>query len=153
MKPLAPFSWERMIKAVELVRERMLCATAALAKAGVPYAVVGGHAVAAWVARTDRSAVRNTPDVDILIRRNDFELAREALTCAGFVYGAKLGVDVFLDGPEAAARDAVHIVYAGERVRPEDAMAAPGVDDVEVGSEFRYLGLESLVRMKLTSHR
>jgi hypothetical protein len=142
-----------MIKAVESVRERMLRATATLAKADVPYAVVGGHAVTPWVARIDRSAVRNTPDVDILICRTDFERACDALLRAGFVYDPKLGVDVFHDAPEAADRDAVHILYAGERFRPDDAMVAPNVDDVEVGAEFRYLRLEALVRMKLTSYR
>lgn len=44
---------ERMVWAVQRVRERLLRATAALEAAGVPYAVVGGNAVAAWVARVD----------------------------------------------------------------------------------------------------
>jgi len=60
---LKPFSWDRMIEAVEAVRERALRATAALKQAGIPYAVVGGNAVAAWVARVDKAAVRNTQDV------------------------------------------------------------------------------------------
>ena len=41
--PLAAnISWERMIRAVEKVRERMLRATNALERAGLPYAVVYG---------------------------------------------------------------------------------------------------------------
>ena len=63
---LGPFSLDRMVRAVEKVRERLLRATAALEKAGVPYAVAGGNAVAVWVTRVDESAVRNTRDVDIL---------------------------------------------------------------------------------------
>src|SRR6266542_3821953 len=55
-------SWERMIRAVEKVRDRLRRATAALNKAGVPYAVAGGNAVAAWVSRVDECAVRNTQD-------------------------------------------------------------------------------------------
>jgi hypothetical protein len=35
------------------------------------YAMAGGNAVAAWVARVDRAAVRNTQDVDLLVRRKD----------------------------------------------------------------------------------
>ncbi len=58
-------SWERMIRAVENVRRRLLRAVAALETAGVPYSVVGGQAVAAWVSRVDEAAVRNTRDVDI----------------------------------------------------------------------------------------
>jgi len=64
---LKPFSWQRMIEAVEADRERVLRATAALREANIPYAVAGGNAVAAWVARVDRAAVRNTQDVDILV--------------------------------------------------------------------------------------
>jgi len=33
--------------------------------------MAGGNAVAAWVARVDRAAVRNTQDVDLLVRRSD----------------------------------------------------------------------------------
>ena len=51
---------ERMVRAVEKVRNRLLQATAALEKAGVQYAVIGGNAVAAWVATVAESAVRNT---------------------------------------------------------------------------------------------
>lgn len=68
-------SWERMIRAVEKVRERLTRAVRALEAAGVPYAVVGGNAVAAWVARVDEAAVRNTQDVDLLLRRTDLPAA------------------------------------------------------------------------------
>ena len=40
-------SWERMIRAVEKVRERLRRAVAALETAGVPYALASGNAVAA----------------------------------------------------------------------------------------------------------
>jgi len=56
-----------MVRAVERVRERLCRAVAALEAAEVPYAVAGGHAVAAWVSRVDEAAVRNTQDVDILV--------------------------------------------------------------------------------------
>lgn len=92
---------ERMASAVEKVRDRLLRATAALEKAGVAYAVAGGNAVAAWVARVDEAAVRNTQDVDILLRRADLAAATDALEAAGFVYRPMAGMDVFLDGPDA----------------------------------------------------
>src|SRR5438128_460279 len=114
-------SWERMIRAVEKVRDRLRRATAALNKAGVPYAVAGGNAVAAWVSRVDEAAVRNTQDVDILLRRADLAAATAALAEAGFVYRHTAGIDLFLDGPSAKARDAVHVVFAGEKVRREYA--------------------------------
>src|ERR1700737_135138 len=59
----------RMERAGAKVRERLLRATAALNQVGVPYAVVGGNAVASWVATADEGAVRNTRDIDLLVRR------------------------------------------------------------------------------------
>src|SRR5262245_48982330 len=143
--------WERMIRAVEKVRERLLRATAALEKAGIPYAVVGGNAVAAWVSRVDESAVRNTQDVDLLLRRADLDAAKAALAPVGFIYRHAAGIDLFLDGPKAKARDAVHVVFASEKVRQQYTTPAPEVSESEATPDFRVLTLDALVRMKLTS--
>ena len=142
-----------MIRAVEKVRQRVLRAASALEKADIPYAVAGGNAVAAWVSRVDEAAVRNTQDVDILLRRTDLEAAKIAMAEAGFVYRHAAGIDMFLDGPDAKARDAVHVVFAGEKVRREYTDPAPDVSESEATESFRVLELESLVRMKLTSFR
>ncbi len=150
---LGEISLERMVRAVENVRQRLLRAARALGEAGIPYAVVGGNAVAAWVARIDEAAVRNTQDVDILLRREDLEAAQQAMAKEGFVYRHFEGVDLFLEGPNARARDAVHVVFAGEKVRPEYDLPAPHVADAESAPEFRLLNLEPLVAMKLTSFR
>src|SRR5246127_16353 len=91
---------ERMEQAVAKVRERLLRATAALRAAGIPYAVVGGNAVASWVATVDEGAVRNTRDVDILVRRADLPAITSALEQAGFVHDELLDVVMFRDGPE-----------------------------------------------------
>lgn len=146
-------SWERMIGAVEKVRERLLRAAAILEQAGVSYAVIGGNAVAAWVSRVDEAAVRNTRDVDILLRRADLEAAKAAFAAAGFVYRHAASIDMFLDGPEAKARDAVHVIFAGEKVRAESLSTAPDVTESEPAANFRVVSLEPLVRMKLTSFR
>jgi hypothetical protein len=151
--PLRDLSLDRMVRAVEKVKERLLRAAAALDKAGVPYAVIGGNAVAAWVSRVDEAAVRNTQDVDVLLRRADMDAATAALAQAGFVRRHVARIDMFLDGPGAKARDAVHVLFAGEKVRPEDVAPAPDVTESESGGPFRLLALEALVRMKLTSFR
>ena len=149
----AAVSWERMIRAVEKVRERLMRAASALENAGIPYAVAGGNAVAAWGSRVDEAAVRNTQDVDILLRRTDLPAATAALSASGFVYRRVAGVEMFLDGPQAKARDAVHLVFAAEKVRAEYVAPAPDVSESEAADRFRILSLESLVRMKLTSFR
>ena len=150
-----PDSWllDRMVMAVKNVRHRLLRAVAALKAGGVPYAVAGGNAVAAWVARVDPSAVRNTPDVDILIRRADFTAAKAALESTGFVYGQVGGMDVFLDGPDARPRDAVHVIFANEKVRPQEPISNPDVAEFEQGELFCLLSLDALVRIKLTAFR
>lgn len=150
---LRDFSWERVIEAVEAVQDRLLRATRALEDSGVPYAVIGGTAVALWVARVDRSAVRNTQDVDLTIRRGDLERAKNALASAGFIYRHVKGIDMFLDGPDAKVRDAVHVIFAGEKVRPEDIAPAPDVTESEQAESYRVLKLDALARMKLTSFR
>jgi hypothetical protein len=154
MQPvLANATWERMIRAVEKVRERLARAVSALDQAGIPYAVTGGNAVAAWVATIDEAAVRNTQDVDLLVRRSDFEAVRTALEFVGFVHRHVAGIDMFLDGPEARARDAVHLLYAGEKVRPEYVLPAADLAESEQVAAFRVVSLDALVRMKLTSYR
>ena len=150
---LGPFSLDRVVRAVERVRERLLRATAILGGAGIPYAVVGGNAVALWVSRVDEAAVRNTQDVDILIRRADLDAAKAAMEAAGFVYRHVASIDMFLDGPTAKARDAVHLIFDGERVRADDPVANPSVDESEDVGDYRVLALQALVRIKLSVFR
>ena len=155
MIAFGPEVWDRMVTAVEAVRDRLRRATAALEVAGIPYAVIGGNAVAAWVARVDPAAVRNTQDVDILLRREDLERAKVAMEAAGFIYPHAASIDMFLDGPGAKARDAVHILFANEKVRAEYHEPTADVSEVESSEDgrYRHLSLEALVRMKLTSYR
>lgn len=147
-----------MIRAVENVRDRLNRAASALDAAGIPYGVVGGNAVAAWVSRIDEAAVRNTRDVDIILNRADLEPAKGAMAARGFVFRHVRGIDMFLDGPGAKARDAVHVLFAGEKVRSEDIAAAASIAETELTQTdwsvpFRVVSLEALVRMKLTSYR
>ena len=148
-----PFSLDRVVNAVERVRQRLLRAAAALDGAKVPYAVAGGNAVALWVSRVDEAAVRNTQDVDVLLRRADFDRAQQAMQAAGFVYRRATGLDVFLDGPGAKARDAVHVIFANEKVRPHEPLANPDVTEFEQAERFRVLSLDALVRVKLTAFK
>jgi hypothetical protein len=144
---------DRMVRAVEKVRERLLRSTAALEAAGIDYAVIGGHAVAAWVATVDETAVRNTADVDLLVRREDFDRVVVALESVGFISRHAAGVSFFLDGPEGKFRDAVHMIFANEKVRPEYEAAAPDPSAATSFARFRAVDLEALVIMKLTSFR
>jgi hypothetical protein len=156
---LQPVSWQRMSDAVAKVRERLLRAAHVLDEAGVTYAVVGEQAVAAWVSRVDESAVRNTRDVDLLLRRSDLAVATAALEKTGFVHrrvdsiGKAGHMDVFLDGADAKVRDALHIVFASEKIMPDSIAPNADVTESEDSGDFRLIQLEALVRMKLTAWR
>lgn len=144
---------ERMVRAVEKVRERLQRSTAALEAAGIPYAVIGGNAVAAWVSTVDPGAARNTVDVDLMVNRADFPKVKQTLETAGFVHYELMDVHMFLDGPDGRPRDAVHLLFAGEKVREEYHAAAPEMLTKQLEHPYRLLELEALVTMKLTSFR
>lgn len=150
---MGPEVLERMERAVLKVRERLLRATAALEQVQIPYAVVGGNAVASWVATIDEGAVRNTRDVDLLVRREDLPAVTSALEGAGFVAGQLLDVVMFRDGAEGKPSEAIHLLFSGEKVRPDHLLAAPAIETVQNAANFQVVKLESLVLMKLMSNR
>ena len=145
--------WHRMERAVERVNERLQRTVATLEAAGVPYAVIGGHAVRAWVAQVDEAAVRNTRDVDILVRPSDYPALRDAMVAAGFHERETAGLAMFTETPDGSARDAVHVVLTGEMVRPGEHDPNPDVEPIVRAAGFQTVPLEVLVRMKLNSYR
>jgi hypothetical protein len=148
-----PIGWERALMAAEKVKERLRRATRSLDAAGVAYAVAGGNAVAEWVARVDEDAVRNTRDVDILIRRSDFAAAKACLEAVGFIYYELLDIDTFIDGPQGKPSGGIHFLYAGEKIHPAADFNLPEIDESERAIEFQVATLEALVRMKLIAWR
>ncbi len=155
-----PVSWERMSQGIEKVKDRLKRSTFALEKAGIDYAVIGGNAVAAWVSRIDDSVVRNTRDVDLLVRQEDMPEITKVLESAGFIHravstlGGKGRREIFLDGPDAKVRDAVHLIFANEKVIPDALEPSPCVENIDKSNtEFRLLDLRDLIVMKLTAFR
>lgn len=145
--------WDRMERAVEKVNERLRKTVQILEGSGIPYAVVGGHAVRAWVAQVDEAAVRTTRDVDILINPEDLPALKTAMAQGGFHYRETAGVPMFVEHADGSARDAVHVVLTREMIRLNDFEANPDLSSVTRAGEFQTLSLEALVRMKLNSFR
>jgi len=143
--------WTRMERAVERVNDRLRRTVAILEASGLPYAVVGGHAVRAWVAQVDEAAVRNTRDVDILIRPCDLPALTAAMLAAGFHHRHAIGMHLFVEASQGSARDAVHVVISGEMVRPGEHEANPDVEPSVRTVDFRTVPLETLVRMSLNA--
>lgn len=148
-------SLARFEEAVETIAERVRRVTSALEHRGVPYQVVGGLAVAAWVARVDPEAVRVTRDVDVVIRRSDLERAKQALEEIGFEFRQVVGVAMFVDRAKPRVRGGIHLVFENEKVRKEYAHPVPALagDPPRSQEGFRIAPVESLVCMKLTSFR
>jgi hypothetical protein len=109
--------------------------------------------VASWVASIDEGAVRNTRDVDLLVRRADLPAVTAALQAAGFVPEKSFGVTMFLDGPDAKPSESIHLIFAGEKVREDYSQPAPDITTIDDPAGFRVLMFDSLVQMKLLSNR
>jgi hypothetical protein len=151
--PSRPDTWDRMFRAVQRVEERLLTTCAALEAGGVEHAVIGGNAVAAWVATADEGATRNTPEVNLLVRRSDFPAVVRVMEATGFDHVPSDRHGSFVDRPDGSLRSGVHFTFAGEFVRPDDPLPAAELTERIRGTKFWLISLEPLVRMKLTTHR
>jgi hypothetical protein len=60
---------------------------------------------------------------------------------------------MFRDGPEGKPSEAIHILFAGEKARPEHLLPAPEIQTVADPANFQVIALESLIEMKLLSNR
>jgi len=143
--------WARMERAVEKVNERLRKTVHILEAAKVPYAVIGGHAVRAWVAQVDEAALRTTQDVNILVRPGDLASLIAAMIAAGYYHRNTSGLDMFVEHPEASARDAVHVLLVGNVERGGEPN--PDIEPATRANNFRTISLETLVRMKLNAFR
>lgn len=113
--------FEAAYMAVDRVTRLLRKITRALDRARVPYAVVGGNAVAAWVASVDPEAIRTTKDVDLLTRRKDLPAMADALRRIGFDHVEVLGVQIPVNRRRPSPKSGVHVVIAKERIRPHYA--------------------------------
>jgi hypothetical protein len=138
---------------IERIEQRLRRVTAALDAANIPYAVIGGNAVAAWVAKANPAASRTTKNVDLLVNPADLDRITDVMQQLGFVREDRSHV-LFIDPEEPARHSGVRLIRAGEKVRPYYLHPAPSVaESVRDKAGLLVLDLPALVRMKLTSFR
>jgi hypothetical protein len=82
-----------------------------------------------------------------------YPLITATLEQAGFVRAEVLEVTMFLDGPNAKPSESVHLLFAGEKVRPDYPLTSPSLSTIDDPGGYRVITLEALVHMKLLSNR
>jgi hypothetical protein len=125
----------------------------AFAAAGLEYRVVGGLATYLYVEEAEPDAGRLTKDIDIAVRREDLPAIAKAAETVGLEYRHTAGLDMLIQTGQPSARRAVHLLFTGEKVRPEYPAANPDLGPDRRIRGIRLIPLESLIRMKLTSFR
>ncbi len=127
-----------------------------LEQAGVPHELVGGLAVFLHVENADSTHSSLTRDIDVLIRRDDLPRVVSIAEQHGFRFRHSAGLDMLLYGDTNSARNAVHLLFVGERVKETQLEAHPRIRPVRSGihgQEFLVIPVIDLVRMKLSSYR
>jgi hypothetical protein len=122
----------------------------------VPHELIGGLAVLVHVEEADPEHSTLTRDVDLMIRRSDLERVREIAARHGFRFRHTAGLDMLLYGDTTSARNAVHLLFSGEKVRPNQATPNPPIQPETkslLGAEVFVIPVADLVRMKLSAFR
>jgi len=130
--------------------------TDALAAENIPHELIGGLAVLIHVEEADPTQTALTRDVDLMVRRSDLERIKEAAARNGFRFRHAAGVDMLLYGSTESAKNAVHLIFSGEKVRPNQATPNPPIlpeRKVIHGQGVLVIPVADLVRMKLSSYR
>ncbi|HZZ30252.1 MAG TPA: nucleotidyltransferase family protein [Pirellulales bacterium] len=150
----SPEVWQQYLMAIDRVTQRMERIISALQAANIEHALVGGQAVALWVATRDPAAVRTTKDIDLLVRRDDLPRVRAAGLAAGFDYFEALGVGMLLDRADPNPRHAVHLIWAGEIARSGEKHPMPTLNSSQCWEgKWRAASVLDLVLMKLVANR
>jgi hypothetical protein len=121
--------------------------------AGLEYRVIGGLAAYLYVEEVEPDAGRLTKDIDIAVRREDLERIVRAAEPFGLRHRHVAGVDMLVQADQPSARRAIHLVFTGEKVRPEYHELTPELGPYRQIRGLRLIPLPDLVRMKLTSFR
>jgi len=139
---------------VEQLFEVLNRVSMALREAAIEYRVIGGVAVYLHVSERDELAARMTRDIDLSVNRRDLDRIAEAVRPHGFALRHVAGIDMLVDATKPSARSAVHLVMAGERVRPADIAPIPEFSaPVKTSEGILIVPVADLLRMKLISFR
>ena len=106
-----------------------------LAAAGIPHAVLDGVAVCL------HGYQRNTVDLDLLVRNQDFDQLRATLEKEGYVWDTKCAEF------RTASGIAVQLLMAGDRAGPDSEARLPDPNDKRTWTEIEGLPVLTLARL------
>lgn len=124
--------------------------------AGVPHELVGGLAVFLHVENADATHSSLTRDIDILIQRDDLPRVIAIAEQHGFRFRHADGLDMLIFGQTDSARNAIHLLFTGEKVKDSQLEPHPTIRPERAGlhgRDFLVTSVMDLVRMKLSSYR
>lgn len=127
-----------------------------LSDAGIPHELIGGLAVFVHVENADATHSSLTRDIDVLIPRPDLPKVIEVAEKHGFRFRHSAGLDMLLYGETTSAKNAIHLLFSGEKVKDAQAEPNPEIRPTTVsiaGMEFRVIPVGDLVKMKLSAYR
>jgi hypothetical protein len=130
--------------------------TDALTAEGISHELIGGLAVFVHVEEADPTHSTLTRDVDLMVRREDLERIKLAAAKNGFRFRHTAGLDMLLYGEADSAKNAVHLIFSGERVRPHQATPNPPIAPEKkriLGGDVLVIPVADLLRMKLSAFR
>lgn len=122
----------------------------------IPHELIGGLAVLVHVEEADPTHAMLTRDVDLMIQRSDLSKVVEIAERSGFRFRHSAGLDMLLFGETVSAKNAVHLIFSGEKVKSSQAAPNPPIAPVRkqiFGRDVCVVPLVDLVRMKLSSYR
>ena len=113
------------------------------------YAVVGGHAVIAWM-RAKQMDSRTTRTVDLMLRKEDLPAIQSALERQGYEFIKTGGMSLFFDtteGVERKVQNGIHLVFSGEKLKNT---IVPELAYTEFGG-MKVATIKTLVKMKVAA--
>src|SRR5712691_1095077 len=130
--------------------------TDALTAEGIPHELIGGLAVFIHVEEADPTHSTLTRDVDLMVRREDLDRIKLAAAKNVFRFRHTAGLDMLLYGEADSAKNAVHLIFSGEKVRPHQATPNPPIAPEKkriLGEDVLVIPVVDLLRMKLSAFR
>lgn len=143
---------ERIIAAQAAIQQQLKDVVEALRSVEVPFAIVGDQATSLWIATVDQRAIRTARDMEILLRRQDFQSVSTTLAKLGLKYSAA-GQPRFLLADQPTFRNDVRIVWEDSAFAEHRIPISLGIESIVLLGGFPVLSLDHHIATSLAWDR